>query len=131
MAASMPLQKVYIIVVNNVDYICIYINAIYIYTHTLFSYVIYGIFICILFDVIVFNMLKVICIFCSVSSMCRFHVASALFWCLQGQPDVFCASPRCCTYAAVQLSSPVTPCLEPHHLPLVEVLLKAIRSSLL
>lgn len=41
-------------------------------------------FICILFDVIAFNMLKVLHIFCSVSSVCSFPVASAASWGWQG-----------------------------------------------
>lgn len=54
------------LVVNNVDYIYIYA----VYMDTLFSYVIYGLFfICILFDVIVFNTLRVIRVLCSASSM--------------------------------------------------------------
>lgn len=42
-------------------------------------------FICILFDVIAFNMLKVLHIFCSVSSVCSFPVASAASWGLQAR----------------------------------------------
>ena len=49
-----------------------------IYTHTLFSYVIYDIFyLYTFFDVIVFNMLKKYILF--VSFMCFFHMASLIF----------------------------------------------------
>lgn len=86
-------------------------------------------FICILFDVIVFNMLKsnmhiLFCVFYVPFSRgkCFALVLAGPARCLLCLPTVFYI---CCSSL---LSSPVTPCLEPHHLSLVEVLLKAIRS---
>lgn len=79
MAAPQLLQNLYIsTVINTVDlYIYIYMQNLY--THTLFSYVIDDIFYLYTFlDVIVFNMLKVIRIFCFVSFMCFFSYCKSV-----------------------------------------------------
>lgn len=86
---------------------------------TLFSYVIYGIFLSVYFLMwlIVFNMLKVIRVFCSVSSVCSFPVASVSWPCRAWQMHHGLTSsvyPRC----ASLLAFPGRPCFEPHHLSL-------------
>lgn len=90
MAAPLPLQKGYIIVVNNVVFIYIYICNIY--GHTIFLCHLWRFFICILFDVIVFNMLKVIRVFGSVSCVCSFPVAHAASWACRPGRRAMCAA---------------------------------------
>lgn len=101
------------LVVNNVDYIYIYIYAVYM--DTLFSYVIYGLFfICVPFDVIVFNTLRVIRVLCSASSVQLPHGRCCTPG-LAGPADV---PPADLTHAQLSACIPVRPCLEPRRLSL-------------
>lgn len=100
------------LVVNNVDYIYIYICSIY--GHTIFLCHLWPFFICVPFDVIVFNTLRVIRVLCSASSV-QLPSGRCCTPGLAGPADV---PPADLTHAQLSACIPVRPCLEPRRLSL-------------
>lgn len=97
--------------VNNVDYIYIYMQ--YIWTHY-FLMSSMAFFICVLFDVIVFNTLRVIRVLCSASSV-QLPRGRCCTPGLAGPAD---APPADLTHAQLSARIPVRPYLEPQRLSL-------------